>query len=72
MFQIDLFWLWKWLLVLTGSAALLFLASVKRFWFDARDSKKERKRPEEAVKCSEILTYSGLQVQVSFICNTLL
>ncbi len=64
MCQSDNFRLWHSLiivnrLVLTGSAALHGCSlppsnSFEYRWVDARDSRKERKQPEETVKCSEI------------------
>ncbi len=55
-------------------ASRLFLASVKRFWTESMRGTRGRrgngqKKPLNVVK---LLTCSGLQVQVSFICNTLL
>ncbi len=55
-------------------ASRLFLASVKRFWTESMRGTRGRRGngQKKELNVAKLLTCSGLQVQVSFICNTLL
>ncbi len=55
-------------------ALRLFLASVKRFWTESMRGTRGRRGngQKKQLNVVKLLTCSGLQVQVSFICNTLL
>ncbi len=55
-------------------ASRLFLASVKRFWTESMRGTRGRRGngQKKQWNVTKLLTCSGLLVQVSFICNTLL
>ncbi len=54
-------------------ASCLFLASVKRFWTESMRGTRGRRGniQKKQLNVAKLLTCSGLQVQVSFICNML-
>ncbi len=54
-------------------ASRLFLASIKRFWTESMRGTRGRRGngQKKQLNVAKLLTCSGLQVQVSFICNTL-
>ncbi len=60
-------------LVLTGSAVLhVTVPCLRQTVLNRVDARKERKWQKKWLNVAKLLTCSGLQVQVSFICNMLL